>query len=426
MKLHWFSPLPPAASEIANHTARVLPELRRAADVVLWSDRPGWDANLERWAPVRHYSPESMPWDELTDGAAVFNIGNDPTHHGAIWQVSQRQPGVVVLHDTHLQHMFMGLYNDGKLNSYLNLMSRHHGDAGAAAAADVLAGRVRFDDVAEQFPLTGLALDGASGVLVHTPGALAGVRNGYRPVALAHLPYSPGERRVGPPPGPPFRLIMFGYIGSNRRLESVLRALARYPSRDLIRFDVYGRLYDEARFREIANSPALRGRAVIHGFVEEPVLQEALASAHLAVNLRHPTMGEASASQLRIWEHALPSLVTPVGWYADQPADVAIPVRPDREDSDIHQALDGLMADPAHYRRVGEAGRRHLEERHQPRDYVEALLALAGRTRLHEGEVLARRLAGRLADRLKHWATGLPDLCARRLAPHLHRLARRN
>ena len=38
----------------------------------------------------------------------------------------------------------------------------------------------------------------------------------------------------------------------------------------------------------------------------------------LLINLRYPTMGEASLSQLRIWRHALPSMVTQVGWHEEQ------------------------------------------------------------------------------------------------------------
>ena len=52
----------------------------------------------------------------------------------------------------------------------------------------------------------------------------------------------------------------------------------------------------------------------IHGYVRD--LDERLAEADLAVNLRYPSMGEASAAQLRIWDHALPSLVTERGGIA--------------------------------------------------------------------------------------------------------------
>ena len=45
----------------------------------------------------------------------------------------------------------------------------------------------------------------------------------------------------------------------------------------------------------------------LHGYTPEKELNKVLEKSHLAINLRYPTMGEASGSQLRIWYHALPS-----------------------------------------------------------------------------------------------------------------------
>jgi hypothetical protein len=205
----------------------------------------------------------------------------------------------------------------------------------------------------------------------------------------------------------------------------LLSALATYPQREAFRLDVYGRLHDEQGYRALADVPRLRGLVTFHGFVDEPALQDGLAAAHLAINLRHPTMGEASASQLRIWEHALPGLATPVGWYAAQPEGTLSFVRPEHEEADLHRALDELRADPVRYRHIGAAGRRHLEERHAPSSYAEALADLAGRVRHHQGEVLARRLASRLAEHLAPWSAGLLDTSCRRFAAHLQWLGRR-
>ena len=73
-----------------------------------------------------------------------------------------------------------------------------------------------------------------------------------------------------------------------------------------------------------------------HGFTSEKKLDEALSQAHLAINLRYPTMGEAW-SQLRIWAHASQS-GSQVGWYATLPPDTVRFVRPDtNEVADIQK-----------------------------------------------------------------------------------------
>ena len=65
-------------------------------------------------------------------------------------------------------------------------------------------------------------------------------------------------------------------------------------------------------------------------------------------------MGEASVSQLQIWDHALPSLVTKVGWYACLPAETVAFVRPDHEIIDIHAHLRAFLSEPWRYAQMGE------------------------------------------------------------------------
>src|SRR5579859_3572342 len=100
MKINWFSPLPPAHTDIGHFTGRILPALSRVADVVLWTDQAGWDASLEEYCRVRQYDAERPPWFEINQADATFyNIGNNAEFHLGIWQLSTLHPGVVVLHD---------------------------------------------------------------------------------------------------------------------------------------------------------------------------------------------------------------------------------------------------------------------------------------------------------------------------------------
>ena len=50
---------------IASYTAGFLPALRDQAEVVLWTDQTEWDRQLERYAEVRRYCPEQVPWHEV-------------------------------------------------------------------------------------------------------------------------------------------------------------------------------------------------------------------------------------------------------------------------------------------------------------------------------------------------------------------------
>jgi glycosyltransferase involved in cell wall biosynthesis len=266
-------------------------------------------------------------------------------------------------------------------------------------------GTTSMASLSQQLPLTCLATTSAVGVLVHSRCAFDRVQpTSAVPVMCASLPHAPGVS----PPDPAavrakysdakrYRLVLFGHFGKNRCLEVVLRGLCSFRARHRFHLDVYGDLDQRdsilALVRELALEPLVR----IHGFVPESTLTAALQEAHLAINLRFPTMGEASGSQLRIFDHALPSFVTPVGWYAELPSEVVNFVRPGHETADLHALLDAFLRDPTRFAAQGLAGRRILERYHGVQTYAHDLVEFASSCGRNRGRVALRDVARRAA-----------------------------
>jgi ubiquinone/menaquinone biosynthesis C-methylase UbiE len=115
-------------------------------------------------------------------------------------------------------------------------------------------------------------------------------------------------------------------------------------------------------------------------------------------------MGEASLSQLQMWDHALPTLVTRVGWYATFPDSAVAFVRPDHEVEDIQTHLRAFLHDRGRYAALGEHGRRVLEQQHALAGYVQALMALVGEAQRFRPRAVAYDLAGRVGSELRVWA----------------------
>ena len=163
----------------------------------------------------------------------------------------------------------------------------------------------------------------------------------------------------------------------------------------------------------------------VHGFVDDAALADALADAHLAVNLRYPTIGEASLSQLQIWDHALPSLVSSAGWYAGLPRDTVAFVRPEQERADLQAHLGAFLDDPARFARMGANGRRRLETQHAPDDYARAVVDVAATAAAFHPQAAAFGLAERVGVELGRWLTpaSTPDTL-RRIAEEIEALTR--
>jgi glycosyltransferase involved in cell wall biosynthesis len=290
--------------------------------------------------------------------------------------------------------------------------------------------------MAARYPLTPLALRDALGVLVHTREAFDELRReNHWPVAYAPLPFASARalsqkryarkiaNRQMMTDETPYRLIVFGYLGRNRRLDVILNALAQMPEGKRFHLDIYGEVLDGESLYPLIASLKLEEQVTLRGFVSDQKLDEALDCADLAFNLRNPTMGEASGSQLRLWNHALPSLVTKIGWYATLPEDAVAHVRPEHEIEDIQTHLRALLREQSRFKTMGERGRVILEQEHAPERYADTLIALAGRAVRFQPQSAANKLAERAGALISEWNESLtPDESVKKVAAEIRAL----
>jgi glycosyltransferase involved in cell wall biosynthesis len=427
--LNVVSPLPPLHSAIGHHTVAVAAALQELADVTLWTPQDAQtepaDTGLD--LPVVHYDPARMDWARMNRAdATIYNLGNNATFHRGIFDIARQCPGIVVLHDTRLQHFFARYseHEGAGRAFYLECMRRCHGPGAVADAGRWLARQQSLDTLVERYPLTIAAVDGALAAVLHNAEEHRNLSLQTRtPVFYQPLAFPAGPLPQRAAPDGTLRLVVFGFLGPNRRLAQTIDAIAALPDQT-VQLDIFG-LMDEPRPVEAQIAAlGLWGRVRCRGFVPEAELQAALADADLAINLRYPAMGEASMSQLRIWDAALPSVVTRTGWYATLPDDAVFFVEPEHEAETLRAHLEMLRSDPGRFRRAGLRGRTLLEQQHTPARYAEGLLGIVAQcARLHARRnaiALSRRAVDALLD-----AAGLGGiaLCAEDVAAAVSSLA---
>ncbi|MGH7998410.1 MAG: glycosyltransferase [Brasilonema sp.] len=428
MKLNWFSPLPPTKTDIAGYTVRILPALRNYAEIVLWTDQVSWSSELQYYADIRSYQLDKMPWTDINQADLnIYNIGNNSLIHSNIWQISCQCPGLVVLHDFHLHDFFAGLYKNQLCDphNYLSQMRRYYGCEGEKAAELFWNGALTSEFMAEHYPLTLLAVENAVGFITHNQEFYNSFKEKNRWfVGYAPLPYTSQFnllKRDKVSNKPPYKLVIFGHIGTNRRVDVFLEALSQLSNKNDFRLNIYGQLWDATYIRQRIQELGLESLVTIQGFVEEIELDTALANSHLAINLRYPTMGEASGSQLRIWSHSLPSIVTQVGWYAQLPENTVAFVRPKHEIEDIQKHLQSFLANPQQWVEMGRNGRRVLEQQHTPEAYAQAIVNFAKKAQSFRRCLQAYKLVERVGENISLWSSSeLSDTEIRRVAEAIH------
>jgi glycosyltransferase involved in cell wall biosynthesis len=273
------------------------------------------------------------------------------------------------------------------------------------------------------------AAERAAAMVCHTPDGARALESRTR-LPVYHLDLSLGLAGMEEPPAPkatekPRRIVVFGFLGFNRRIPSLVQVLAEMPERDAFRLDIYGQMEAEKEVRRLTASLGIEHLVEAHGFVPKTELDRGIVQAHLAVNLRHPTMGEASGSQLCIWAHGLPSLVTRTGWYATLPENVVFFVDPEDEVEGIKRQLARLLARPEVFEAAGRRGRGLVATRHSPQHYAEGLVEIARQAPMLHGRRMAVDLA-RVSSRLLTSMVGVEGLqrAAPGVAKEITRLAR--
>jgi len=410
-RIHWISPLPPAETDIAHYTRRILSELAERADLTLWTDAESWDAGLDAICPVRHLNPQRIVPGQMRPngargdrpGTVFINIGNAWCFHAGLLALARRMPSVIVLHDLAVQEMFCDAVRNGLLarEDYLASMQHWYGEEGRNAAQKVLEGRQSVVDLGQRFPGFELTMENAAAVLTHTQAAAQAVAaRGFLPAYRLDLPFrATGSACSGRAMQGPLRLVQFGHIGPNRCLEQVLEALAGMgPGFDFV-LDIVGKLWNPELIEARCSELGIDGKVRRHGYVPEAELDALLGRAHLVFNLRHPTMGEASGSQLRIWNAAAASVVTDQGWYHHLPEGTVFRVPVEEDVAALRALLERLDKDRTIGQSLGAAGYARLVECHGPAEYADGIAEVARAFESDTRDAVLARAARRLLSR---------------------------
>ncbi|WP_069792002.1 glycosyltransferase [Cyanobacterium sp. IPPAS B-1200] len=405
MKINWFSPLPPAKTEIGKYTCKIVPLLQEFAKVTVWTSQDSWHSELNDYMSIRYYQPHNISWYEINQADLnIYQLGNNHLFHGDIWQISKKSPGLVILHDYKLQDFFYMLSDDKK--NYLNQVFQLYGEEGLENAQKFLDGFVSMATMADKYPMTPLALESAIALMTHNRESYQQLSQenhwmtGYTP--LPYLADNLGQihRRKSQTP---YQIIMFGFMGQNRCLNSVFKALAMLPRREQFRLHIYGEMWDEDYiFRQIQEL-GLENIITLHGFVSDDELHHALNNANLAINLRYPSMGEASASQLHLWSYSLPSIVSQTEWYGSLDSNAVAFVRPNHELEDLTHHLNDFLNNPEKFALMGIEGKKILEENHQPKMCAEAIINFAQQVMKYRPTHTIHSMATRIGGELNYF-----------------------
>ncbi|TDI36578.1 MAG: glycosyltransferase [Acidobacteria bacterium] len=410
MKLAFWSPLSPKGTGIADYSEELLPYLKKGgADIHLF---------VEDYEPTNPEILESFEWHyarEYEEVAAreafdlnLYQIGNSAFHRYAL-NAALRFPGVVVLHDLVLQHLFLGLSVErGDTALYLSEMKRAYGVRGAALGRQIAAA-LGSELLTSKFPLCERMVERSYGVLVLTRfmqrwleerfGSIpVGKFIGRAPHHYAPPPPLPVQtpleaRRLLGLPDDAFLVAAFGLATRAKRIDRALLGFKRFLETGAdARFLIVGEVQESYDLETIADTAAFGDKLVLMGRQPMDKFYLYMLACDVVVNLRFPSTGELSGTLIRTLGMGKPVLVSNTGPFVEFPEhtvariDLGVP-----EVEAIARTLQLFYENPQLRAAMGRFAREHVESRYKLEDEADAYLAFLEK-------VAAARRDGKLVD----------------------------
>ncbi|MBU2848916.1 glycosyltransferase [Acidithiobacillus ferriphilus] len=380
-RLAYFSSLREARSGIADYSAELLPELSRyyAIEVIVDQEEPvtdSWVLGNATLRSVAWFEQHAHHYDRI-----LYQFGNSE-YHAHMFNLLERYPGVVVLHDFYLSGVLGWVLASQQPSVWDRALLHAHG-------WPAMVERYRAEnqrDIAEliaKYPCNLRVLQQARGIIVHSDCSLRMAKQWYGAelaadwsviphlrVPVVDIPRAQARTELGFTDDI-FLVCAFGLLGETKLNHTLIEAwassaLAKNPRCRLV---FVGKLPDGGSYgdqlRRLLKS--IQGHITITGWADGATYKRYLAAADLAVQLRTQSRGETSGTVLDCMNYGLPTIVNANGSMADLPSNVVYRLPEALNVDALSQALEQLYDQPALRSELGRRAAAHIRKNHLPR-----------------------------------------------------------
>jgi glycosyltransferase involved in cell wall biosynthesis len=334
-QLAWFSPLPPQPGGVAAYSEALVSRISDQFDVLLINgtvhakDLP---QSLQKFRIIR---PDEFRPADYPAILPVYHMGNNVAQCSDTFDWLRKLPGVTILHDLNIHGFLLDRYARGRNhdfgfqphtpveeNPYYILLQEAYGNRGAEQAIRFLRNKELPDIPA--MPCHELVSRPSLAVISHSEWARERLLRDNPQANIFRIPLG---LETGAPAlaseVKPGLIICAGYLEPTRRLESVIAAIASLRRNRLnLRARFVGSISRDYRtyLTGLAEEYKIAKQIEFTGFVEsDDAFDSEISAASIVVHLRHPTMGESSATVLRSMLMQKPVIVSKADAYQEIP-----------------------------------------------------------------------------------------------------------
>lgn len=380
------SPWPPQPSGVADYAARLVAELRRDYVIDAYHDpaNPPDPGSLGDVTPIAApLLPRLIGLREYT--AILYQMGNSP-YHAFLYPWMLAYPGIVTLHDLRLTnfhetfgarrdvepgHLAREITHDRPGESIVDGLPAMRAEQGGAPVA--LASR--------GIDLNRRVFERSRAVVVHSRWSRdrAAAMHPEHAAKVHRIPFGAMPEVVSSESRAAIRsrlglaadalvLASLGFLGRGKMNEEAIEAfavVARDEPRAVLAFA--GKDLDDGRALRKAEALGLGDRVRFLSGSTDADLCDLARAADVGVNLRGaPTSGETSGTLFTFLRMGVPTIVTNVDSFNDEPDDAVLRVRwGDDGLAGLIEAMWSLIGDSRRRDRLGDGARRLVETEHR-------------------------------------------------------------
>lgn len=377
LNLAYISPVPPEKSGIADYSAELLIELSEYYNITMIVEQ---NEVSDEWIKS-NCKIENCEWLHKNNNKIdriLYHFGNS-TYHAHMFDLLEKIPGVVVMHDFFLSSILAQLeYSENN-----NVWTRALYDSQGYAAVYDRFHEADITDVIWKYPANINIIKEAYGVIVHSKSTCSLAQkwygknstNYFATVPLLRYPCTKIDkeqaRRILGISDNEFVVCVFGLLGKtklNHRLIDVWKQSSLSNNTSCRLFfvgqndpDLYGQgLVNSIKDKNLA------AQIIITGWVTPEDYKYFLASADCAVQLRTLSRGETSAAVLDCMNYGVPTIVNTNGSFADLPDNTVWKIPDAFSDEDLRTALETLWKNDNQREQLCTRAREEILANHSP------------------------------------------------------------
>lgn len=370
-KLLYASPFPPMKSGISDYSDILVLGLSRYFDITLLiDDYKLINKKLYKNYEVKIYGKDKIDFNQYN--YKIYNIGNNPYFHSYIYECAVKYPGMVIMHDFSTYYLTVGYYQNKE-----NFFSKIYEIGGSSGIYhiknEIKKNRdlLNIKHLAPKLPLNKEIILNSKKIMVHSLYSFNKVKeitgnlkivnkidmveqtdNNSNVISKGHLYKSfhiPRNKLI---------LASFGFIDSTK-LNHLICKIVRELNK------MYENAFVYVMVGEGNYVDSYLGDDIIKtGYVTIDEFNSFTIHCDLAFNLRYPTMGETSASLIRILAAGKPCIVNDDAWFSELPDNIVYKIKNENAKEEIFKLLEKFMHNKKDFLEVGENAKKYIKENH--------------------------------------------------------------